>query len=216
VSHGQEDGGAFALDFRDERYTPFEGAGAISSWRIELPAVKQFDYNTIHDVVLHMRYTAIAGSGAMRERASNAVKQFQRSMVSPGAAGGLAAVYDLKNDYPTGWSLSKQTTDSKPTSVDLNALQNRLPFWAQGREARAKSISLYIAPAEAICATALSLKTPSTETVKLASTKKIGAYGVIEAEKADEIIGDWQLTVTKDGRKARVERMFLVLQYTVR
>jgi hypothetical protein len=53
VSHGQGDTGTFTLNFRDERYFPFEGAGVISSWRIELPTtLKQFDYNTIPDVVL--------------------------------------------------------------------------------------------------------------------------------------------------------------------
>ena len=37
VSTGQNDSGVFELNFRDERYIPFEGAGAISKWRIELP-----------------------------------------------------------------------------------------------------------------------------------------------------------------------------------
>ena len=38
ASTGQSDSGVFELNFRDERYLPFEGAGAISKWRIELPA----------------------------------------------------------------------------------------------------------------------------------------------------------------------------------
>lgn len=37
----------------DERYLPFEGAGAISSWQFELPAVyRQFDYSTLDDLAL--------------------------------------------------------------------------------------------------------------------------------------------------------------------
>lgn len=39
TSGSQNDSGLFQLDFRDERYLPFEGAGAISSWRLELPKV---------------------------------------------------------------------------------------------------------------------------------------------------------------------------------
>ena len=38
TSSGQNDSGLFELNFRDERYLPFEGAGAISQWHIELPA----------------------------------------------------------------------------------------------------------------------------------------------------------------------------------
>jgi hypothetical protein len=36
TSSGQADSGLFELNFRDERYLPFEGAGAISRWRLEL------------------------------------------------------------------------------------------------------------------------------------------------------------------------------------
>src|SRR5262249_23059622 len=36
TSGAQADSGLFELSFRDERYLPFEGAGAISRWMIEL------------------------------------------------------------------------------------------------------------------------------------------------------------------------------------
>ena len=47
------------MNFRDERYLPFEGAGAISQWHLQLPApYPQFDYSTISDVVMHVRAPA--------------------------------------------------------------------------------------------------------------------------------------------------------------
>src|SRR5690606_18103646 len=59
LSGAQNDSGAFELNLKDERYLPFEGRGAISKWRLELTdAIPQFDYNTIADVILHMKYTA--------------------------------------------------------------------------------------------------------------------------------------------------------------
>lgn len=62
VSTGQNDSGIFELNFRDERYLPFEGAGAISKWRLELPQdFRQFDYDTISDIVIQIRYTALDG-----------------------------------------------------------------------------------------------------------------------------------------------------------
>lgn len=60
TSTAQNDGGVFRLDFRDERYMPFEGAGAVESkWRLELPKnFHPFNYSTINDVILHISYTA--------------------------------------------------------------------------------------------------------------------------------------------------------------
>ncbi|MGH1552103.1 hypothetical protein ACRAWF_07890 [Streptomyces sp. L7] len=50
--------GVFELNLGGERYLPCEGAGAISSWRVELPsAFRQFDYDTIADLILRIRYT---------------------------------------------------------------------------------------------------------------------------------------------------------------
>src|SRR5262249_39785390 len=55
TSTGQNDPGMFE-DARDDRKRHFELAGAISEWRIDLPAgIRQFDYATISDVILHVR-----------------------------------------------------------------------------------------------------------------------------------------------------------------
>lgn len=37
TSTAQNDAGVFEFSFRDERYMPFEGAGAVSTWRLLLP-----------------------------------------------------------------------------------------------------------------------------------------------------------------------------------
>ncbi len=61
TSTAQSDGGGFALDFRDARYLPFEGAGAVSNWSLALPRTfRPFDYSTINDVLIHVSYTALA------------------------------------------------------------------------------------------------------------------------------------------------------------
>ena len=72
TSHGQNDAGVFELNFRDERYLPFEGAGVISNWKLEMPSqlpLRQFDYNTITDAVLHIKYTAREDVGLFKNRA---------------------------------------------------------------------------------------------------------------------------------------------------
>ncbi|MBA3494224.1 MAG: hypothetical protein H0T87_08970 [Gammaproteobacteria bacterium] len=37
TSSGQDDSGLFETNLRDEPYLPFEGAGVISTWRLEMP-----------------------------------------------------------------------------------------------------------------------------------------------------------------------------------
>ena len=59
TSSGQNDAGVFELVFRDERYLPFEGAGADSTWEIKIEKeTNRFELSAIQDVVLHVRYTA--------------------------------------------------------------------------------------------------------------------------------------------------------------
>jgi len=67
-------------NLRDERYLPFEGAGAISEWRLELPTdFRQFNYATISDVLLHIRYTARDGGEVLK---NGAVANLENCMVA--------------------------------------------------------------------------------------------------------------------------------------
>lgn len=67
LSTGQDDAGLFERSFGDERRLPFEGRGAVSSWRLELPGTfRQFDYRSISDVVLRIAYTARGGGETLR------------------------------------------------------------------------------------------------------------------------------------------------------
>jgi hypothetical protein len=62
TSSGQNDAGLFDVNLRDERWLPFEGQGAISTWNLVLdPRDNNFDISTITDVVLHLRHTARGG-----------------------------------------------------------------------------------------------------------------------------------------------------------
>ena len=75
-----------SLNFRDERYLPFEDAGVISTWRLELSEsgrtrtaipleLPQFDFDTIVDVILHMRYTARDGGQVLKQKAVSPAKR---------------------------------------------------------------------------------------------------------------------------------------------
>jgi hypothetical protein len=77
ASTAQNDAGVFEFSFRDERYMPFEGAGAVSRWQLSLPKnFRQFDYETINDVILHVSYTA-EQDGVFRDSVEAAISALE-------------------------------------------------------------------------------------------------------------------------------------------
>ncbi|MEM5404426.1 neuraminidase-like domain-containing protein [Paraburkholderia unamae] len=65
ISTGQNDSGLFDVNLRDERWLPFEGQGAVSTWTLMLdPRDNTFDLSTVTDVVVHLRYSARFGGDA--------------------------------------------------------------------------------------------------------------------------------------------------------
>ena len=123
TSSGQNDSGLFELNFRDERYLPFEGAGAISSWSITLPDdFRQFDYNTISDVILHVRYTARQGIPA------ETVTQSLIAQLKDVTQTKLGLFFSLRHDFPTEWA----TFVNNPSADFAATIQrNYFPYIAQ-------------------------------------------------------------------------------------
>jgi hypothetical protein len=100
VSSLEDEAGVFELNFRDDRYIPFEGAGVISKWRIELPNdFRQFDYDTITDVIMRLRYTAYDGGDKLKGKASTSLLDYIKSNEDLGPDEGLFFAFDLKNDF---------------------------------------------------------------------------------------------------------------------
>ena len=124
TSTGREDSGLFDPNLRDERYLPFEGAGADSHWRLILDKdANRFDFNGISDVVLHVRYTARDGGDALRNSAKARLKVLQNSATTTP----LVRLFSLKSAYSDSWHrfLHPAATDSTQ-SMPLD-LTDRLP-----------------------------------------------------------------------------------------
>jgi hypothetical protein len=95
LSTGVDDSGMFALNFGDDRYLPFEGTGAISRWRLDMPKdANLIDYSTISDVVVKVRYTALAGGKGF----TDAVRGMLRNVPYLGR---LALNFAL--EFPSQW-----------------------------------------------------------------------------------------------------------------
>ncbi|MDB6049546.1 MAG: hypothetical protein JWR17_2292 [Pseudomonas sp.] len=77
ISTGVDDHGLFTLDFNDERYFPFEGTGAISSWTLSFPNhesdEQQAMLGSLTDVILHVRYLAVDGGKVFSDQVETLV-----------------------------------------------------------------------------------------------------------------------------------------------
>ncbi|KAI9164055.1 Toxin subunit YenA2 [Paramyrothecium foliicola] len=135
VSSGQNDSGLFELNFQNDRFLPFEGAGCISTWRLELPPseVRPFDYNSVTDVILTMRYTSLEGGGALKDAATKSVSNFVKSVNETSDAGGLFALLDLKNEYAASWA--KFSRAEGASVLEIPDVGKRLPLSIVSKDA---------------------------------------------------------------------------------
>jgi Tc toxin complex TcA C-terminal TcB-binding domain/Neuraminidase-like domain/Salmonella virulence plasmid 28.1kDa A protein/Putative peptidoglycan binding domain len=130
TSHGQNDSGMFELVLRDDRYLPFEGAGAISSWRLELPRdFPAFRYDTMTDVVLHLKYTSRAGGTPLREAARAAVRE--RLSVLEDVP--LARLLSLKQEFPNAFHRLVTPPASGSRAAEFAITEQHFPFFVSGR-----------------------------------------------------------------------------------
>ena len=147
ASQGQNDAGVFELNFRDERFMPFEGAGAISRWRVQLPQkVRQFDYDTISDVILHIRYTSVDGGDTLKTHVEDYLEDYLTKAEELNRDQGLLVLFDLKHDFSTEWQrFSKGSSDGGIRQLKLGNIFERLPHIASRNEMRkvqAQEVSL--------------------------------------------------------------------------
>jgi Tc toxin complex TcA C-terminal TcB-binding domain len=134
TSSAQQDAGVFELNFHDERLLPFEGAGVISRWKLDLPhgaegtpAIRQFDYQTISDVVLHFQYTAREGSGSRDlVTALNAFALPEGSSGDDDRRPPLKRVLSMAQEFGTEWYRFLQPSPGAPSDALTIQLSKRL------------------------------------------------------------------------------------------
>jgi hypothetical protein len=137
TSSGQNDSGLFELSLADERYLPFEGAGAVSKWHLELPAESNaFDFATISDVILHVRYTAERSS---KPAHVNAARTSLAAKLPPAGV----RLLDMKSEFASEWYrfLSPGAGDQVLT---FPIGREHLPFYARSRTVTLSGVDLFI------------------------------------------------------------------------
>ncbi|MFJ6755982.1 neuraminidase-like domain-containing protein [Streptomyces sp. NPDC091273] len=129
TSTGQDDAGLFEGTLRDDRFLPFEGAGAIGQWQLSLPgSFRQFDYATISDVVIQMRYTARDGGATL---ASAAVAELHRALGSwlhAGGGTGLYRYFSARREFPDQWSRFLAAPAGAPATLSFRLAKRHFPY----------------------------------------------------------------------------------------
>jgi hypothetical protein len=151
TSSGQNDAGLFDVNLQDWRWLPFEGQGAVSAWTLELnPASNAFDFSTITDIVLHVRYTARLGI------AETTVLQ----AIAPPSGVGRAIIVSVKNTFGDAlYSFFNPTSTTATQQVLTLPISNALFPWSNVNSPKITDILVFFmlssapAPGTSIAAT---------------------------------------------------------------
>src|SRR5207248_2845907 len=141
TSTAQNDSGLFELNFRDERYLPFEGSGVISRWRIDLPRdCNAFDFETITDVILRINYTAREGGTSLQKAAGGA-----RDKALHNTQTRQSRLFSARHEFPSEWFRflhPAATVTSHTLALDLSI--ERFPFLFRGMQLNVQAMKLFL------------------------------------------------------------------------
>ena len=218
ISSGSSDPGVFELNFSGPTYMPFEGAGAISTWRLELPTtIRKFDYETVSDVLLHMRYTAYNGGAVLKAAANDGV--LQTTKAAERKSQGFRALWDLKNDFSSEWygfssKLLAAQKAGRDDSVDasLGDIKARLPFFTRRASIQVRSISLISLDQQLIT----NMKVSVLDAEGSVDLSTIGAYSVRTFKTEVAKLDGWAVSATRKAllpKADSVSNVYMIVQY---
>ncbi|MEZ4735888.1 MAG: hypothetical protein R3E79_53035 [Caldilineaceae bacterium] len=97
LSHLEEydkNNGLFELRYDDDRYLPFEGTGAVSTWRLELNGKKgAYNVEELVDVVMTVKYSAEQGGQGFANAVKGLLKPYE-----------TARFFDVATNFPDAWN----------------------------------------------------------------------------------------------------------------
>ncbi len=150
TSSGQNDSGMFEFRLEDERYLPFEGMGAICSVLLELNNVlPQFDYTSITDVILHLKFTARDGGQAYATAASTSVRSKVNAAVLAESRKGLYRMFSSRHDYSSAWARFFNPGTGNDQVLSLDMAPERFPFYTSGMDIKVASLDVLATIADA-------------------------------------------------------------------
>jgi hypothetical protein len=215
TSNAQNDGGVFELNFRDERYLPFEGAGAISEWGIELPsAMRMFDYDTISDVIIHISYTA-KDDGNFKTVVEN---QIVTALTDYAAEPGLYRLLSLKHEFPNAFYRLLNPSGPEQTTV-FELTGRHFPHFLAGRNLGLSAVGAYLKPKgeDAIETGGLTLTIDNSTPIDLNNSGPNIKDGMVDISGGPiSPIGHWIVNAgANDLDKETLDDVLILLKYSL-
>ena len=198
ISRGVNDSGMFELNFRDERYLPFEGTGAVSDWELEMPkATNRIDFDSISDVIIHLKYTAHF-DGVLRTKIQGLLTKTEG-----------CRILSLKHEFSTAWHrFMNPETGKTEHELKLNISEKLFP--PNATHYKIKGLYLKVDLASGILPLGNDLKltiTPAKANKIQVAFKEEDTTGEKQLGGASAL-GEWGITVDrKDGIPVELQRM---------
>jgi hypothetical protein len=212
TSHALDDAGQFQLDFKSDTYLPFEGAGAISSWRVHLPQRNNdIDIAAIDDLLLSLRYTARDGGEPLALLANQA-----RDKAWKGQGEALTWSVDIAKDFPAEWGKLGQATSGQSVSLELDLGDERFSPRYRGRRIAVESVDVYLhTNVGDDVFIPLSLKPPKGAMTPISQWNQVGGAsgwrrGRLQASAKP---GPWNLMLGPFQGAPGLRRMFLLFTF---
>ena len=147
LSGAREAGGTFEDNLREDRFLAFEGRGVISEWRLELPArFRQFDYDSITDVIWRIRYTARDGGALAAQQATLELQNAVNELVATEGRQGLALLMSLRHDLGSDWHLflNPPAAAAGDQMLTIRLSTDRFPFVFHDRGIHIAGMDLFV------------------------------------------------------------------------
>jgi hypothetical protein len=93
--------------------------------------VREFDFDTISDVVVHVRYTAREGGDILRTAAVNNLQ----ALINRARTVGSVCLFSVRHEFPSQWAKFQSVTIGGPTitaELQLTLAPEFYRFWSQG------------------------------------------------------------------------------------
>jgi hypothetical protein len=184
ASSSQQDSGLFEANLRDERYLPFENSGVESDWQLELPAnpyaeePQQFDYNTISDVILHIRYTAREGGEPLRSGALGRLKE----LIGDAQAAGSVRLFSMRHEFPSEWARFTAVElegQAQEATLTFALREQHYPFWAGKLSPIALHSAMLLAEPDEGTKETITVATGAPDSMRAERKLKIGGLGAL-------------------------------------
>jgi hypothetical protein len=189
----------------------------------------QFDYDTISDVILHIRYTAREGGDPLKLAARTSLLNLMEDAMGYRQV----RLFSLRHEFPTEWHRFLNTADANGDHVQAFSLtKDRFPFLFQGRTIKVNQVDLLgVSKSDAdLPQLTLQVSAPGDQALRLDDGADIGRlaqktanqtvantdFSIVVKSVKDE--ANWTLTVLQAGVEAslaQLEDILVVCHYTV-